>query len=652
MKNCDGERPVCRACTRNKRPCTYRAEVGESGVASLKRQHLEAQEEILRLRKSHKSLQRIISALQTREDTEALSIVRHLRDAQDPEAVARQLEGGDVLLQLCVHPESKFRFTFPFRWQMPEALRTPGNAYLKSPLFESAFLAPDRNAAAAATSLIETQQPQYFRPYAVAQIADSRITGAEFSHWTSVCTDDKLMRALLHVYLLTEYQAFPFFHKDFFLDDLNAGRPRFCSSLLVHAILAHACLIHLPFPDRAEYWNPHFLGYKFFAEARRLWDMDRFEPDSVTTIQAGLIMNLVYNVYSMDKVGLSYGAQASAMAYKMGLFKLPDEVTDPSLQIVRDFTAWGLYYCISFQCYHVMTPSPLQYEPAAPLPDPDTNPEWYGEFLLQYPSNQKTIPMNYPHWTKFKFDIWCILRPVADELFNKEEKSDPATCRQMYTRAFEKMMSLYSALPPQLSPMQVVFPLHMGIHTWYHNIMSGICQLLISELGDSPVSSLRLAAEAQLVHSKICFETILRLYYLRNGYDGGNMLLLHCLAVLSFNALAERQSPGAVTDLASQEDKRSTLILAAKGLHDQGKNYFMSATISRVLQSQMAPEDLDIVSQYCTSRSEQPTVQQARAEHVKAQYPLNIVNMSDVPEEQRLGNMIKQYEELAIQQVG
>ncbi|KAM3464906.1 hypothetical protein NHJ6243_001972 [Beauveria neobassiana] len=181
--------------------------------------------------------------------------------------------------------------------------------------------------------------------------------------------------------------------------------------------------------------------------------------------------------------------------------------------------------------------------------------------------------------------------------------------------------------------------------------MSGICQLLISELGDSPVSSLRLAAEAQLVHSKICFETILRLYYLRNGYDGGNMLLLHCLAVLSFNALAERQSPGAVTDLASQEDKRSTLILAAKGLHDQGKNYFMSATISRVLQSQMAPEDLDIVSQYCTSHSEQPTVQQARAEHVKAQYPLNIVNMSDVPEEQRLGNMIKQQEELAIQQV-
>ncbi|PMB70555.1 Nitrogen assimilation transcription factor nirA [Beauveria bassiana] len=529
---------------------------------------------------------RIISALQTREDTEALSIVRHLRDAQDPEAVARQLEGGDVLLQLCVHPETKLRFTFPFRWQMPEALRTPGNAYLKSPLFESAFLAPDRNAAVAATSLIETQQPQYFRPYAVAQIADSRITGAEFSHWTSVCTDDKLMRALLHVYLLTDYQTFSFFHKDFFLDDLNSRRPRFCSSLLVHAILAH--LIHLPFPDRVEYWNPQSLGYKFFAEARRLWDMDRLEPDSVTTIQAGMIMNIIYNVYSMDKVGLSYGAQASAMAYKMGSVAIRADRAPPR------------------------------------------------------PRHQSGM---------FKFDIWCILRPVAEELFNKEEKSDPATCRQTYTRAFEKMMSLYSALPPHLSPMQVVFPLHMGIHTWYHNIMSGICQLLISKLGDSTVSSLRLAAEAQLVHSKICFETILRLYYLRNGYDGGNMLLLHCLAVLSFNALAERQSPGTVTDLASQEDKRNTLILAAKGLHDQGKNYFMSATISRVLQSQMAPEDLDIVSQYCTSHSEQPTVQQARAEHVKAQYPLNIVNMSDVPEEQRLGNMIKQYEELAIQQV-
>ncbi|KAJ6782478.1 hypothetical protein PWT90_07884 [Aphanocladium album] len=479
-----------------------------SSVASLRKQNQEARDELQRLRGSHKSLQRIISALQTRDDSDVATIVRRLRAIQDPEAVAKQLEGGDVLLQLHVRPETKFRFTFPFLRDMPRALRTPDNVYLKSPLFESAFLAPDHGAVAeAAISKVE-QQPQFFRPYAVAQIADLRINAADVSHWTSVSTDNRLMRILLHAYLLTEYQG-----------------PRFCSSLLVNAVLAHAC---------------------FFAEARRLWDMERVEPSSITTVQAGIVMNIVYNVYSMDKVGLSYGTQAVSMAHAMGLFKPADGVTDASTQIVRDFTAWGLYSGISFQCYHLMTSSPLQHEPAAPLPDPDADPAWYGEFLLQYPSNPAILPMNYPRWTKLKYDIWSILRPVADELFNKEERSDPASRQQIFIQAFEKFM--------------------VSQHYAGH--------LSAPDSGDSaaPVSNLRDTVEAQMLRSKISHETIIRLYYLRNGFDGANMLFLHCLAVLSFATLAERQSSENATDLTSQEDTRSTLILAAKGLYDQGKN--------------------------------------------------------------------------------
>ncbi|KAJ3499538.1 hypothetical protein NLG97_g249 [Lecanicillium saksenae] len=281
------------------------------------------------------------------------------------------------------------------------------------------------------------------------------------------------------------------------------------------------------------------------------------------------------------------GAQAATMAHKMGLFKPADGVTDASTQIVRDFTAWVL---------SSHTPSPLQHEPAASLPDPEAN-----------------LACSHPSKSFFR-STW------------------------EYSSCYDEQYKTALCYGPILS-------------LWYQNILSGICQLLIPEIAAAPVLDLRHVVEAQLLHSKISFETLTELYYLRNGFDSGNMMLLYCLAVLSFATLAERQSAKTVTDLESMEDTRSTFILAAKGLHDQGKNYFMSAIISRILQSQLPPEDVDILSQYCCLRNEPTTVQEARAAHVRAQYPLSIVNMTDVPEGQGLENMIKKYEELALKQV-
>lgn len=69
-----------------------------------------------------------------------------------------------------------------------------------------------------------------------------------------------------------------------------------------------------------------------------------------------------------------------------------------------------------------MTPSPILGQPVVDPPDPVKDPSWYGEFLLQYPANQATIPMNYPQWIRFKFDMISILRPVISELLDEKEK--------------------------------------------------------------------------------------------------------------------------------------------------------------------------------------------------------------------------------------
>lgn len=94
------------------------------------------------------------------------------------------------------------------------------------------------------------------------------------------------------------------------------------------------------------------------------------------------------------------------------------------------------------------------------------------------------------------------------------------------------------------------------------------------------------------------------------------------------------------------------MVLAAKGLYDQGQNFFTSAMILHVLRNQMEADDVDILGRYCMTMGDDPGLKKARVLHVKAQYPLNIVKASNHPETQRLENMFRQYESLAIEQAG
>jgi hypothetical protein len=82
----------------------------------------------------------------------------------------------------------------------------------------------------------------YLKPFHAAEVVDPRLSDAKISAWTSVTSDDVLMRELLKVFLRCEYMFTSAFQKDYFLDDLVARRDEFCSSLLVNIILAYACV--------------------------------------------------------------------------------------------------------------------------------------------------------------------------------------------------------------------------------------------------------------------------------------------------------------------------------------------------------------------------------------------------------------------------
>jgi hypothetical protein len=75
-----------------------------------------------------------------------------------------------------------------------------------------------------------------------------------------------------------------------------------------------------------------------------LWELEADEDYSITTIQAGLVINIILNTTSMDKLGMSYGAQAVAMAQDLGLFESSVHIMDRRRRNAYDYTAWSIYF--------------------------------------------------------------------------------------------------------------------------------------------------------------------------------------------------------------------------------------------------------------------------------------------------------------------
>lgn len=176
-------------------------------------------------------------------DPESHAILQRIKAGIGPEEILRLVHDGDLLIQLSLAPESRRRYELPYLRGMPAYLLTPNNSYLNTLIYD--FPLSRKSSQVTSDSTPDIHDTIYLTPYNAAEIIEPRINSSEPSHWTSVCSDNTLMRSLLKNYFLTEYHTCPFFQKDIFLDDLNAPRRQNCSSLLVNSVLALACVCPL-----------------------------------------------------------------------------------------------------------------------------------------------------------------------------------------------------------------------------------------------------------------------------------------------------------------------------------------------------------------------------------------------------------------------
>ncbi|KAF5697412.1 nitrogen assimilation transcription factor nirA [Fusarium mundagurra] len=383
---CCGERPRCKACINRGLECHYQASSRDLPV--LQRKFDEIQEKF-------NIYERVYDLLMNLPEQDSHAILSKLRDGPDVATSILQVDDGDLLLQLASASETRLckgqavenlsnwlRGVLPSRGGGLSALVMPGShdanlgdASASAPVGGTSGAAPfslsfePENATSSNPdakfmgSSEDRREPSQFRITSWAQgmqndhmpdrLPQSRglnrvpsiLDQREWQHhppaWTTVTNDINLVLHLLALYFCWEYPIFAPLSKKHFLQDFRDGRHRYCSPLLVNALLALGCRFSTNLITRVNSEDPQSAGDHFFKESQRLFDQET-DNHSLTTIQALGIMSIREASCGRSSESRYYAGQSIQLAFEMCLHRTPDKEDKDELD-VQLATFWGAF---------------------------------------------------------------------------------------------------------------------------------------------------------------------------------------------------------------------------------------------------------------------------------------------------------------------
>lgn len=167
-------------------------------------------------------------------------------------------------------------------------------------------------------------------------------TSGLLTTWTEVSHDEALVQHLLALYFCWEYPTFASLSKEHFLKDFQAGRPRYCSPILVNALLALGCRFSSQPSTLANPEDPYSSGDHFFKESQRLFYLEN-NHHSLTTIQALGIMSIREASCGRDSESWYYAGQSIRLAVEMGLHRVNASSGGSDEVAVQAATFWGAF---------------------------------------------------------------------------------------------------------------------------------------------------------------------------------------------------------------------------------------------------------------------------------------------------------------------
>lgn len=102
-----------------------------------------------------------------------------------------------------------------------------------------------------------------------------------------------------------------------------------------------------------------------------------------------------------------------------------------------------------------------------------------------------------------------------------------------------------------------------------------------------------------LLNAKCSYETIIRLYYLRHGFEALDCFMVHYLSVLAFMAYGNIQTEMPDTILQTLQ---STILLAVVGLHDQSPSHYTGRMTFSAVRGKMRRQERELIDRHTGQR--------------------------------------------------
>src|ERR1700742_1127127 len=117
---------------------------------------------------------------------------------------------------------------------------------------------------------------------------------------------------------------------------------------------------------------------------------------------------------------------------------------------------WPWLIICRMEGYYYFRPPLIDKPPDILLPDPDIDPDWYGNIWIRYPSSPTPFPIQIGHNTRTKAQIMVILNDIATLYFGKGE-SQKRTIENAFM--FKSILDdWFSGLPDQLNARNIIYP--------------------------------------------------------------------------------------------------------------------------------------------------------------------------------------------------
>ncbi|KAL0932031.1 C6 transcription factor [Colletotrichum truncatum] len=397
-KACDGKRPSCSSCVELSSPCIYiSVDEKETPVMALKRENQALKKENETKKRQIEALLARLNSMSSEARSQTIKGINFLTDPNVALRTTRPSEPNPLEFLPRLHTNVEFELmrkypaAYPLLRDMPQPANPESEDFRPSKMrritemTDSESSSPEPSATPA--NLTRTGSSSYGAPNEQALLrpisssyfdfstqnvhppvrADPRLKDLDITYWTAVSIPSDVAAQVISLYLETDHAILGLFDPDLFIHDLIHFEHRFCSPLLVSALLSFACQAYATYHSAASGWS-----HELQAEADRLWRADK--EDSLTSIAALAFLVQSAGCNGDGELDVQYIKDTVAMAKRMKLFGTPDTCTATDLNNLTEEdarakvqAAWGVFgtLCLAAQFY---LPATTEYPPTLPIP--------------------------------------------------------------------------------------------------------------------------------------------------------------------------------------------------------------------------------------------------------------------------------------------